>query len=270
MQQHVAVHDRNAAPRVVVGGVPVTRLNRTQWVEKMIADWHAARDHGAPPKFSTTAKGQTMSLIRTRPDFRDALAKADSIAPDGVPILWGARYIAGWAMPERIATTDVFHDFARAAEREGISFYLFGGTKEVNAQALARVRELFPNLKIAGARHGFFAQKDEAAVIAEIVATKPDIVWVGLGIPSQELFVARTLHLWKGVTWVKTCGGLFDFLAGRVSRAPEWMQRAGLEWVYRVWLEPRRLFWRYLTTTPHGLYRMLVATPRVEGPPSER
>jgi exopolysaccharide biosynthesis WecB/TagA/CpsF family protein len=190
------------------------------------------------------------------------LAKADSIAPDGVPILWGAS-LAGRPLPGRIATTDVFHDFARAASAHGISFFFFGGTEEVNAKAVATVRALYPELKIAGARHGYFAPQEEDRVIAEISATKPDIVWVGLGIPRQELFVARNLEKFVGATWVKTCGGLFDFLAGRVSRAPGWMQRMGLEWVYRVYLEPRRLFWRYFSTTPHALYRMVIATPRV-------
>lgn len=246
---------------IIVGGVKISTLDRAGWARKMLADVALMREQNVAPKFSTTAKGQTLPLMRRDAEFAAALRKADSIAPDGASILWGAKYFAKRPLPERVATTDVFHNLACAAQDHDVSFYMFGASPEVNARAVATVKALYPRLRLVGSRHGYFASGEEDQVIADIVATKPDIVWVGLGVPRQEKFVARNLEKFRGVTWVKTCGGLFDFLGGRVSRAPQWMQDRGLEWLYRVVLEPRRLFWRYASTNGPALYLMFRDTP---------
>ena len=250
---------------VVVGGVPILPLSRTQWAERLISDWRAVRDHGERPKFHTTANGNVLSIYARNPSYRAALQKADAIAADGMSIVWGARLFAGRRLPERVATTDLFHDIAMAAEANGLSIYMLGATADVNARAVSQVRALYPNLKIAGARDGYFSSEEEDDVVKAIIAAKPDVLWVGLGVPRQELFVARHLERFQGVTWVKTCGGLYDFLGGLRSRAPGWMRRNGLEWAYRAYLEPRRLLWRYLTTNIHAIYRMAIASgPRGE------
>jgi N-acetylglucosaminyldiphosphoundecaprenol N-acetyl-beta-D-mannosaminyltransferase len=252
--------------RVVVGGVPVLPLSRPEWSARLLRDWRAVRETGAGPKFHTTANGNVLSLYARTPAYRAALTKADAIAADGMSILWGARVFARRTIPERCSTTDLFHDIVRTAEEHGLSIFMFGATEEMNDRAVQRVRELYPRLKIAGRRHGYFKDEEEDRIVEEIVATKPDIVWVGLGVPRQEIFVARHLEKFQGVTWVKTCGGLYDFLAGLRSRAPAWMRRNGLEWAYRTILEPRRLFWRYATTNVHAIYRMAVASgPRGAG-----
>jgi exopolysaccharide biosynthesis WecB/TagA/CpsF family protein len=245
---------------VVVGGVPVMPLSRSEWSERLLRDWRAVRERGEGPKFHTTANGNVLSIYARNPTYRAALAKADAIAADGMSILWGARVFAGRTIPERAATTDLFHDIVRTAEANGLSIYMFGATDEMNALAVERVRELYPRLRIAGRRHGYFKPDEEDAIVEAIAATQPDIVWVGLGVPRQEIFVARHLEKFQGVTWVKTCGGLYDFLAGLRTRAPAWMRGSGLEWAYRTMLEPRRLLWRYMTTNVHAIYRMAVAS----------
>ena len=119
--------------------------------------------------------------------------------------------------------------------------------------------------------HGFFTDADLDGVVDGIRAARPDVLWIGVGRPRQERLAVELRDRLTGVTWIKTCGGLFDFLSGRASRAPDWMQRLGLEWLYRMGLEPRRLFWRYAVTNPHAIYRMLIATRRLpDAPLAER
>jgi exopolysaccharide biosynthesis WecB/TagA/CpsF family protein len=103
-------------------------------------------------------------------------------------------------------------------------------------------------LQLAGARDGYFDRDRIADVAAQIAATRPDILWIGVGNPEQLLLAHRFKTLIPSLTWVRTCGGLFDFLSGLRSRAPQALQAAGLEWAYRMALEPKRLGWRYATT----------------------
>src|SRR5439155_10938724 len=117
-------------------------------------------------------------------------------------------------------------------------------------------------LVIAGSRDGFFGPEEEFEIVEEINATRPDILWVGMGVPAEQSFALRYRRHLPEVGIIKTSGGLFDFLSERVSRAPQWMQAAGLEWVYRMLLDPRRLAGRYLTTSPHAAVLLLTRTER--------
>jgi len=130
----------------------------------------------------------------------------------------------------------------------------------VVALAVLNVRRAYPDLNIAGFRHGYFAGREEQ-VVAEINDCGPDILWVGMGVPNEQMFSLTWRARLTNVGLIKTSGGLFDFLSGRKSRAPQWMQSAGLEWLYRVALEPRRLLGRYLGTNPHALYLLLADSP---------
>jgi exopolysaccharide biosynthesis WecB/TagA/CpsF family protein len=118
----------------------------------------------------------------------------------------------------------------------------------MNQLAVERIRLLYPYLRLAGARDGYFDRGNIEQVAGEIAATRPDILWIGVGNPEQLLLAHAFRRLIPGLTWVRTCGGLFDFLSGLRSRAPGAIQKAGLEWAYRMALEPRRLGWRYATT----------------------
>ncbi|HCD84769.1 MAG TPA: glycosyltransferase, partial [Agrobacterium sp.] len=104
---------------------------------------------------------------------------------------------------------------------------------------------------------GYFKRDEEEAILSDIVASQTDILWVGFGIPLEQRFVSRNLDRLSGIAVIKTCGGLFDFLAGKNSRAPQWMQDMGLEWLYRAMLEPKRLGKRYLLTNPIAIYSLL-------------
>ena len=160
-------------------------------------------------------------------------------------------------LPERVATTDLFHAVARKAQATGLSFYLLGAAEAENAAAVARIRQTYPNLRILGRCHGYLRGAELRAKVDEINRLAPDYLWLALGVPTEQVFVREFMPLLPNVGVIKTSGGLFNFLSGSRARAPRWMQRAGLEWAWRIWLEPRRLFWRYLSTNPRALYLLL-------------
>lgn len=200
--------------------------------------------------------GQGISLYHSNADYAAAMEQADIVHADGQFIVWASRLKRGRVIPERTATTDFIHDAARLAEENGYSFYLLGASEDINAACALKLSELYPNLRIAGRRNGYFSEGDEAAICADIAASGADIVWVGLGKPKEQEFVIR--HRDKmGAAWAVTCGGCFHFVEGDYSRAPIWMQRFGLEWAHRMATGPRYLLRRYFTTIPHAMWLVL-------------
>jgi exopolysaccharide biosynthesis WecB/TagA/CpsF family protein len=185
---------------------------------------------------------------------------ADLIHADGMPLVFASRRRGQPGLPERVATTDLFHDVARLAQASDVSFYLLGADAQGIGDAVARIRETYPALRLCGYRNGYFAESETGQVIDEINAARPDILWVGMGVPREIDFSVRHRDQLTGVGLIKTSGGLFDFLSGKNSRAPQWMQVAGLEWLYRLALEPRRLLRRYAVTNVHAAY-LLLASP---------
>lgn len=173
-----------------------------------------------------------------------------------------SRYVAKEPLPERIATTDFFHDAAEVARENGLSFYILGSTPENNAAVCARLAQLYPGLRIAGAQNGYFSATEEPAVIQAIQEAKPDVLWVGMGFPKQALFSLRNREAFRGIAWVKTCGGLYEHILELHPRAPVWVQKAGFEWLHRALCEPRRLLWRYIKTNPLAIYYMLTRSER--------
>jgi len=248
--------DRDAR-RVWIGGVPVDRLTAGQWCRQMIQDWQNKRRHNVPPKVGTTVNGQVIALFAEDAEFRRSMLETDYVAADGMSVVFASRLATDTPLSERVATTDWFHAAAKAASRHGIRFYVLGATAEMNARAAARIRALYPYLQLAGARDGYFDRAEIEAVAREIAATQPDILWIGVGNPEQLHLAHRFKHLIPSLTWVRTCGGLFDFLSGLRPRAPAIVQKAGMEWAYRLALEPRRLAWRYATTNVTATLAMM-------------
>jgi exopolysaccharide biosynthesis WecB/TagA/CpsF family protein len=136
--------------------------------------------------------------------------------------------------------------------------FMLGATEDSNSAAVKSVKQRFPNLSIVGNRHGFFESRDqEIEVCEQIAALEPDILWISMGVPREQAFISRNRGRLTSVGVIKTSGGLFDFLSGSKRRAPLWLQNAGLEWLWRACLEPRRLGWRYLKTNPLAMYLLL-------------
>lgn len=185
--------------------------------------------------------------------YRQALRQADLILPDGLGLRI-ASAIWGHPMVANTNGTDLIPQFCSGLA--GRSLFLLGASPGVAAEAGARLQQLNPGLAIAGSHHGYFKAHQTADVIDRINQTAPDVVLVAMGVPRQELFVARHgRHL--NTSLIISVGGLFDFLSQRVRRAPAPVRRLGLEWAFRLVQEPRRLWQRYLLGNPQFLIRLL-------------
>ncbi len=209
------------------------------------------------PLYSTSVNGQVISLCARDRALSEMIRNADSVNADGQPLVFLSRYLCANPLPERVATSDLYPVVARLAAKAGVTFYLLGGGEEVNRRAVEASLAANPSLRVVGRRNGYFARAEEAGVVAEIARLKPDVLWVSLGVPLEQQFCLRNLDALRGVGIVKTSGGLFDFLSLAKPRAPVWMQKSGLEWLFRLAHEPQRLFLRYLVTNPHALFLMV-------------
>jgi N-acetylglucosaminyldiphosphoundecaprenol N-acetyl-beta-D-mannosaminyltransferase len=243
-----------AGRTITLGGLPITVIDRAQAARQMV--W-LARQRRPRPLFFTSANGEVVARTARDPAIAALFLAADQIVADGQPLVIASRFLCREALPERVATTDLFHDVARLAEADGTTFYLLGATAEQNAAAVAAARRAYPRLKIVGASHGYLDGDALIAKLAEIDRLAPDILWLGLGVPrEQQFFRAHAAHL-PNVGLIKTSGGLFDHMAGKVRRAPAFVQRLGFEWLWRMLMEPRRLAWRYLSTNPRAAWAIL-------------
>jgi exopolysaccharide biosynthesis WecB/TagA/CpsF family protein len=243
---------------VLVGGIRTACLSRSQLTTLMVGDCIAARGGKRRPKLVFASNGHAIALAATDTQFRKYFEAANLIHADGQPVVLASKLLTRHPIPERSATTDFIHDAARAAEENGLSFFLLGAAERVNAQC-AMALELQYGLQIAGRRNGYFRPEEEAALCEAINASGADVLWVGLGVPLEYDFCVRNRHR-LNAGWIVTCGGCFNFVTGDYARAPEWMQRHSLEWLYRLWREPRRLFWRYAITNPLALFALLTKT----------
>lgn len=178
--------------------------------------------------------------------LRESVVSADVIFADGMAPVWASR-ILGRPLPERVAGIDLFSNLLSLAERDGFSAYFLGAEPGVLGEMLERVQRTYPHLRVAGSADGYFADDESADVAERIRQSRCDMLFVGMSSPKKERFLAR----WGPGLDVPVChgvGGSFDVLAGKVRRAPRLWQRLGLEWLYRVVQEPRRMWRRYLET----------------------
>jgi N-acetylglucosaminyldiphosphoundecaprenol N-acetyl-beta-D-mannosaminyltransferase len=243
-----------------VGGLPVAVIDRAKSARLMLDVALARRNSKEPAVIFTSANGQILSMCARDDRIRNLFLAADLIHADGMPLVFASRLLCTTPLPERVATTDLFHDVAEMAPARGATFFLLGATSSIIEQAVRQARMTYPGLKIVGYCNGYFSRDQEAHVIQAINDARPDILWLGMGAPSEQLFAVRNRHRLRNVGLIKTSGGLFDFLSGKNRRAPNWMQAAGLEWAHRIFLEPRRLAARYALTNPHALFLLLTRT----------
>lgn len=244
------------APQVIIGGLPIAVLTRDEAAKQML---EASRgpQRGTRPLYLTSSNGEVIARTAASPALAELFLSADQIVADGQPLVFASRWLCREPLPERVATTDLFHDVARLAEKSGHSFYMLGASPEENRKAVEQVRLRYPDLNIVGHCHGFLTGAELDDTLKEIDALAPDILWLAMGVPREQEFIRDHSAALAHVGVIKTSGGLFNFLSGSNPRAPAWMQKLGLEWAFRTLLEPRRLLWRYLTTNPKAAYFIL-------------
>jgi len=204
----------------------------------------------------------TLAVLRARkdPEYQAILKSADLVTPDGAGILWAATTL-NYPLPERVTGIDIIHNICRLATKKCYSLYLLGSYPGVAGEAALNLTKKYPGIKIAGTHHGYFncrdhensencenvkngnsdKNKEEKEIIAEIRENRPDILLVGMGVPKQEKWISKNLDK-LDVPVCMGVGGSFDVLSGRIPRAPLWMQRHGMEWIYRSIKQPNRAF----------------------------
>jgi N-acetylglucosaminyldiphosphoundecaprenol N-acetyl-beta-D-mannosaminyltransferase len=188
-------------------------------------------------------------------ELREIILNADLVAADGVPIVWASR-ILGTPLPGRVNGTDLMERLIQVAPERKYRIFFFGATQEVVEKTVEIVRTRHPTMDIAGFRNGYFTPEEEPEIVKQIRDSRADILFIGFGTPMKEKWVRRNLEA-LNVPVCHGVGGSFDVFAGKVRRAPVWMQRWGLEWFFRFLQEPRRMWWRYLFTNTVFTYKVL-------------
>lgn len=197
-------------------------------------------------------------------ESRDHVTSASIVVADGKPLVWASRF-AGRPLPARVTGADLIWSLSAALADRGRSVFLLGGRPGIAHRARWVLRQRTPALEVAGVLSppfGFDTRPEQfEAVCDEVVASRPDLVYVGLGFPKQERVIAR-LRPRLPSTWFLGCGAAIGFVAGAHQRAPRWMQQAGLEWAHRLGAEPRRLMTRYLVHDLPFALRLLATSAR--------
>ena len=224
--------------RMEVLGVPVDNLTMGETLD-VIAGFI---EDGTPHQHVVVNVDKVVKASRD-PELRRIIAQCDLVNADGMPVVWASRML-GTPLKERVAGIDLFEALmVRAAER-GWRVFLLGAREEVVAKVRSIYEARHPELVIAGHRNGYWQPGEEEAVAEQVRAARADLLFVAISSPMKERFLGR----WQAhmrVPFAMGVGGTFDVAAGKVRRAPLWMQRAGLEWLMRVLQEPRRMYRRY-------------------------
>ncbi|MFN0186066.1 MAG: WecB/TagA/CpsF family glycosyltransferase [Aquabacterium sp.] len=184
-------------------------------------------------------------LVKARhdPELRRIINDCALINVDGMPVVWASRLL-GTPLKERVAGVDLFDALMQRAAQRGWRVYLLGAREEVVGAVRQIYQQRYASLTFAGHRNGYWKPEEEESVVQAIADTRPDLLFVAISSPKKEQFLGRWQAHMK-VPFAMGVGGTFDVAAGKVRRAPVWMQRSGLEWFYRFLLEPRRMFRRY-------------------------
>lgn len=228
--------------RVAFLGCPVDCLTSGQ----LLAEVRESIRGRQPAKVIQFVNANKVAMVRSEPAMGRILERADYVLADGQPMLPLAAML-GITIPERIDGIGLMHKLLELADREGFSIYLLGARQEIVEECVRRIRRDFPRARIAGYRNGYFEEPEIPAIARAVCQTAPDLLFLGMGSPLKE----RLADEWKeqlGARVIQGVGGSFDVMAGMVRRAPRWMQRGGVEWLYRIIQEPRRMFWRYMKT----------------------
>ncbi|MBI5666775.1 MAG: WecB/TagA/CpsF family glycosyltransferase [Chloroflexi bacterium] len=236
--------------RVRILGLPVDAITYEQWLT-LIGEWVNSTPPLAPlPEFGEgkgvgfahhvcTINPEFVMVAQRDPNFFNILNRADLCVPDGVGLLWAARHL-GHPLPERVTGSDGVPRIAERAAQTGWRLFLLGAAPGVAEKAAEVLRQQYPGVTIVGTYGGSPAPEEEDAIVERVNASGADILFVAYGAPEQDKWIARNLPRLK-VAMAMGVGGSLDFIAGIVPRAPLWMQRAGLEWLFRLYLQP----WRF-------------------------
>jgi N-acetylglucosaminyldiphosphoundecaprenol N-acetyl-beta-D-mannosaminyltransferase len=245
----------NACPpseRVNILGVGVSAVNMALALEH-IACWIEQRAR----QYVVVCPVYTVMQCHEKPDLRALVNRAGMVTPDGMPLVFLSRRL-GQPQVSRVYGPDLLEAFCELAAKRGYSSFFYGGAEGVAAQLAEVMQRRFPGLRVAGAYsppYRDLTAEEDSAIVEMINAAGPDVVWVGLGSPKQDYWMAAHRDRLHAPVLIGV-GAAFDFHTGRVRQAPRWMQRSALEWLFRLLTEPRRLWRRYLIYNPLFIFYM--------------
>lgn len=241
-------------PRAKVLGVGISAIDIGDALQ-MIEWWIESRDQ----HYVCVCTVNTVMECQKDPQLRKIVNSAGLATPDGVPLVWLTK-LSGFRNVDRVYGPDLLLAFCALAENKGYSNFFYGGADGVPEELAKNLQQRFPKLKIVGTFSPPFRPltPEEDRSLREMIDTaSPDVLWVGLSTPKQERWMADHLGYIRVPVMIGV-GAAFDFLSGRVKQAPRWMQRSGLEWLFRLSQEPRRLWRRYLIYNPLFIYNLFL------------
>lgn len=249
--------------RVLAGPKPESARHFVELLGVMLAnatmndavEWIANRARGRRRTLVAFANPDCLNIAQHNPRYCRVLRQADRVFSDGIGIRIACRML-GQRMGDNVNGTDMFPQLCRAAARDGLKLFLLGARPGIAAAAAERMASEVPGLNIVGTMHGYFDVADSGPVIEQINASGADVLLVAMGVPHQEIWLARHEAALSPPVRIGV-GGLFDYYSGRIPRAPAWMREAGFEWVWRMLCEPGRLWKRYIVGNPLFLARVL-------------
>jgi len=241
--------------RIRVAGCPVDQLSFTG-AESEICRCIERR---APAHVVFVNAAKVVNYRRDR-RLREAVDRADLLLADGVPVVWASRLL-GRSLPGRVNGTDLMERMVKVAAERGYRVFFLGARRQVLNRAIEEFKRRHPDLLVAGSRDGYFRPEDEQSVIAEIVASRAQLLFLAISSPQKEMWVDDNLRR-LGPIVCQGVGGSIDVVAGITRRAPMWMRHSGLEWFFRLLQEPRRMWRRYLQTNSLFLLAVCAAFVR--------
>lgn len=204
----------------------------------------------------TVVNAGKVVLMQTDKELEKSVVEADIINADGKAIVWAANLL-GHKLPERVSGIDLMEQLVLRSFEKGYKCFFFGATEEVVTKLVNIYKMQYSEDMIAGYRNGYFKKEDEDKIALQIAESGANILFVAITSPKKEIFLNTYKNKLTNVNFIMGVGGSFDVIAGKVKRAPLWMQNSGLEWFYRVVQEPKRMWKRYLVGNTKFIYLII-------------
>lgn len=204
----------------------------------------------------TVVNAGKIVLMQEDKELEKSVNEADLINADGQAVVWASKML-GSPLPERVSGIDLMEKLVKRSFEKGYRCYFLGAEEDVVSNLITLYKKKYSNNVIAGYRNGYFKKSDEKSIAKVISQSNANILFVAITSPKKEIFLNTYKKELKNINFIMGVGGSFDVIAGKVNRAPKWMQDIGFEWLYRVIQEPRRMFMRYLVGNTKFIYLVL-------------
>jgi len=220
-------------PTVSLYGVPFSKMNMGDTVKYLTKAVEERKPHRI-----VTGNPIMLMAAAENAEYQRILETADLVVPDGAGVVWAARHVKQ-PVAERVAGFDLLHELLREGDKRGWSAFLLGTSQEILEAAHDNLKRQYPGVRFVGMRNGYFKDEEDAEVVAQIQAAKPDLLFVARSVANQEPWIAKYQEQ-LGVPVMMGVGGSFDVISGKLKRAPAIFRKFGLEWFYRLLQEPKR------------------------------